>query len=51
MVIPPTAQVAMLVELHAGHPGISRMKALVLFGGQVWIPILKNKSNSVQAVS
>ena len=36
VVIPPTAREAMLVELHAGHPGVSRMKALAR--SFVWWP-------------
>ena len=48
VVIPPMAREAMLVELHAGHPGISRMKALVR--SFVWwrITISKNEFNSVR---
>ena len=36
MVIPPTARESMLVELHAGHPGMSQMKALAR--SFVWWP-------------
>ena len=48
VVIPSTVREAMLVELHAGHPG---WRLWVSFGSRVWITILKNAFNSVQVVS
>ena len=38
LVIPPTGRESLLVELHGGHPGVSRMKSPA--HGLVWWPNL-----------
>ena len=43
VVVPPQGQEAILMELHGGHPGISRMKALArgLVWWRVWMERLR----------
>ena len=50
VIIPRELQPKILSELHHGHPGVVRMKALVMCGGQTWIRTWNKQQESVQHV-